>query len=75
MPQPISVYSIKKMISAKKIITLVLFLFFIAALGFVLLLCNFEFGKYLIYGSIPIGAVITIISGIAASVGKIENDL
>ena len=63
------------MISAKKIITLVLLLLFIAIIGAVLLLCNIEFGKYLVYGSVPLGALITIISGIAASIGKINNDL
>lgn len=63
------------MISAKKILYLALAFLIIAILGFILELYFDGIGKYLIYLSVPIGAITLIAGGIGMALGKIKNDI
>jgi hypothetical protein len=62
------------MISGKKIFALLLPLFFIAVIGFILLLLDINFGRYMVYFGVSLGAIVTMFSGLLAAIGKIEKD-
>ena len=61
-------------ISVKKVIGIVLLLFFIAVIGVVLILLEIEMGRYLVYFSVPIGALLTMVTGLLVSLGLVKKD-
>ena len=61
-------------ISGKKIFTLLLSLLFIAVTGFVLALFEINFGRYMAYFGVFLGAIITMFSGLLVILGKVEKD-
>jgi len=63
------------MISAKKILKIILWLFLLTAVGLVLIYKEIAVGRYIVYISVAVGAVIIMLSGIAATFGKLDKDL
>jgi|GEM_PF-5772729 len=62
-------------ISSKKIVGLVIALFFLAISGVTLLASGIEFGRFIAIVCIGLAAVITIVGALLASLGKLEKDL
>jgi ABC-type Fe3+-siderophore transport system permease subunit len=62
------------MVSAKKVLMVGMLCFLSALFGVVLLLLDIEFGRYLVYFVVPVGAI-TVLFGVVASImGKLERD-
>jgi hypothetical protein len=61
--------------SFKNIVIFILILFSFALIGFVLEMFNFTIGRYLLYVSVPIGAIVTILSVFLAIIGRLDNDV
>jgi len=53
---------------------IILILFLLAVFGVILLFLQIETGKYLVYVSVPLGAIITIFASIASALEKIDRD-
>ena len=49
-------------------------LFFVALGGMGLVLAGIEEGQYLAFIAVPIGAIVTIIGGMAAMLNKVKKD-
>jgi hypothetical protein len=62
------------LIHASKIIGSALFALLAAVLGVILIFLNYDFGRYIVYLSIPIGVVATFIGSFAATLGKLDQD-
>jgi hypothetical protein len=64
-----------RIISARKIFTILAVLLLTTILGVVLIFMNISFGKVLVYLSVPAGAILTIFAAIAAGLGKVDKDV
>ena len=62
------------MISGKLLLSSLMILFFVALGGMGLVLAGIEEGKYLAFIAVPIGAIVTIIGGMAAMLNKVKKD-
>lgn len=62
-------------ISARKILSAILLLFFVALLGMTCIAFGYEIGRYLVYVTVPVGAFLTIASAVLAMLGKLHRDL
>ena len=63
------------MLSARKVVSVLLLLLFTAIIGAVTIALGYQFGRYLVYVSVPVGAVLAIVSAVSAMLGKLEQDL
>jgi hypothetical protein len=61
--------------SFKNIVKFVLILLSFALIGFVLEMFNFAIGRYFLYISVPLGAIVTIFSVLLALMGRLDNDV
>ena len=62
------------MIPASKIIGSALLALLTAVLGVILIFLDYDFGRYIVYFSIPIGVVAVFIGAFAAGSGKLDEE-
>lgn len=62
-------------ISAARVFKIVLFSLLIAVSGIFLILLGIEWGRYLVYVSVPVGAVVTIVGTLLAMAGRLNKDI
>ena len=63
------------MISGRKIVATLLLLLFGAVIGMALVFLKIHFGKYIVYITVVPGAILTIVTTIAAQLGMVDKDL
>jgi len=61
-------------IPASKIIGAVLFTLLAAVFGTILIFLDYDFGRYIVYFSIPIGVIATFIGAFAAGTGRLDQE-
>lgn len=62
-------------ISAARVFKIILFSLLIAVSGIFLVFLGIEWGRYLVYVSVSVGAVATIVGTLLAMAGKLNKDL
>lgn len=62
-------------ISAARVFKIILFSLLIAVSGIFLVFLGIEWGRYLVYLSVSVGAVATIVGTLLAMAGKLNKDL
>jgi len=62
------------MIPEKYIVGVLLSLYFVAAIGGLLAFNDVPIGRYVVYISVPLGAIVTIVASVLAVLGKIDKD-
>ena len=63
------------MISAKAVVVIGLSSLLIGVVAMIFAFQNVGWARYVCYAAIPIGAVAVLCGGIAASIGRVKNDL
>jgi hypothetical protein len=61
--------------SAKTIFTIGISCLLIACFGFLLVMNDVVIGRYVVYISVPIGALAVFVGVVGLALGKLENDL
>ena len=62
------------MLSAKKLIGIMIVSFLIALLGMVLFFLDIKFGQYLVYSAFPVCAISILVGSVGVMIGKVDRD-